>query len=115
MRKPWVPSIVPRSYDQTVYLVVDDFGKGRAYREADVETADLETVITDLLGGQYNNPIRVVAFNTAEGWSREVSEDVAQEIRRRCDLQFADIPSPIQDFVEQNERYDRQQLTLRLV
>jgi hypothetical protein len=116
MRKPWVPSIVPKSYDETVYMVVDDFGrKGRAYREADVETADLETVITDLLGGQYNNPIRVVAFNTAEGWSREVSDDVAQEIRRRCDLQFTDIPSAMQDFVEQHERYDRQQLTMRLV
>jgi hypothetical protein len=75
MRRPnWTPSIVPNGADQTVYLVVDDFGrKGRAYREADVEAADLETVIVDLFGGQYNNPIRVVAFNTAEGWSQDVS------------------------------------------
>jgi hypothetical protein len=116
MRRNWTPSIVPKGDDQTVYLVVDDFGRnGHAYREADVEIADLETVIVDLFGSQYNNPIRVVAFNTAEGWSRDVSEDVAQEIRRRCDLQSTDIPSSIQDFVEQHERYDRQQLTLRLV
>jgi hypothetical protein len=117
MRRPnWTPSIVPNGADQTVYLVVDDFGrKGRAYREADVEAADLETVIVDLLGGQYANPIRVVAFNTAEGWSRDVSEDIAQELRRRCDLQMTDAPSNIQDFIERHERYDRQQLTLRLV
>jgi hypothetical protein len=96
MHKPWTPSIVPRSDDQTVYLVVDDFGRnGSAYREADAETADLETVITDLLGGQYNNPIRVVAFNTTEGWSQDVSEDIAQELRRRCDLQLSDPPSGI--------------------
>jgi len=67
-RTGWTPSIVPKGDDQNVYLVVDDFGRnGRSYRETDVETADLETVILDLLEGQYNNPIRVVAFNTAEG------------------------------------------------
>jgi hypothetical protein len=33
----WSPSTVPKSNDQNVYLVVDDFGRlGRAYRETDV-------------------------------------------------------------------------------
>jgi hypothetical protein len=110
------PSIVPRGGDETVYLVADDFGDlGRVWRETDFETADLETVITDLLGGQYNNPVRIIGFNTAEGWSRDVSEDVAHEIRRRCDLQMTD-PSPsLESFLEQHERGDRRQLTLRLV
>jgi hypothetical protein len=102
-------------YDQTVYLVAEDFGRqGRAWREADYEGTDLETVIQDMLSGQYNNPIRVIAFNTAERWSEDVSEDVALEIRRRCDLQMREIPSPIQDFVEGHEG-TRRQLTLRLV
>jgi len=66
--------------------VVDNFGRhGRAWRETNVEETDLETVITDMLEGQYSDPVRVVGFNTAEGWSRDVSEDVAQEIRYRCD------------------------------
>jgi hypothetical protein len=53
----WTPSIVSKADDQTVYLAVDDFGRnGRSHRETDVETADLETVILDLLEGQYNNP-----------------------------------------------------------
>jgi hypothetical protein len=52
-------------------LVADDFGRlGRAWREADYEATDLETVIQDLLTGQYSNPFRVVAFNTAERWSK---------------------------------------------
>jgi hypothetical protein len=112
MRKTgWTPSIVPTGNDETVYLVADDFGqKGSAWRETDCEAADLETVIQDLLSGQYNNPIRVVAFNTAERWSEDVS---AHELRRRCDLQMRDIPLPLQEFSDRYEgRYRDVQLPL---
>ena len=117
MRKTnWTPSIIPSGDDQTVYLVAEDFGKlGRAWREADYEATDLETVIQDLLSGQYNNPIRVVAFNPEERWSEDVSEDVARELRRRCDLQMRELPASISDFVEQHEGHVWRQLTLRLV
>ena len=113
-RSNWTPSIVPTGDDQTIYIVVDDFGRrGRAFRETDIETADLENVILGLLAGEYGNPIRVVAFNTVEGWSQDVSADIAQEVRRRCDLQLRDVPSAIQDFVERYDGLDRQ-LSLRL-
>jgi hypothetical protein len=114
MRKsPWSPSVVPTD-DETVYLVADDFGKiGRCWRETDMEST-LETVITDLLAGEYKNPLRVVGFNTAEGWARDVSEDVADEIRRRCDLQMTEVPANLQDFMERHENHGRKQLTLRL-
>jgi hypothetical protein len=112
----WTPSIVPESGDQNVYLVMDDLGRlGRIWPEADAEATDLETVITDLLTGQYSNPLRVVAFNTAERWSEDVSEDVAHELRRRCDLQMRDLPASISDFVERYEGALWRQLTLRLV
>jgi len=116
MRKTnWTPSIIPSGDDQTVYLVAEDFGRlGRAWRESDYEATDLETVIQDLLSGQYNNPIRVVAFNTEERWSEDVSEDVAHELRRRCDLQMRELPSSISDFVERHEERDKRQLTFRL-
>jgi hypothetical protein len=71
-RSDWTPSIVPNANDQTVYLVAADFGKPGRF-ESDYETTDLETVIQDLLSGQYSNPIRVIAFNTAERWSEDVS------------------------------------------
>jgi hypothetical protein len=60
MRKSnWTPLIVPNGNDQTVYLVAEDFGKnGQAWRETDFEAADLETVIQNLLSGEYSNPIR---------------------------------------------------------
>jgi hypothetical protein len=85
-RMPFSPSIVPSGEDQDVYLLLDQFGGrlGRAWRETDEEDTDFETLIRDLLEGQYSNPVRVVAFNTAEGWSRDVSDDVADELRERC-------------------------------
>ena len=76
----WMLSIIPGGgeNDQTVYLVADDFGKvGRAWRETDYEASDLETIVQDLLGGQYSNPIRVVAFNTEERWSEDEDEGFA--------------------------------------
>ena len=113
-RSSWTPSIVPAADDQTVYLVLDDLGRtGRVWREADAETTDLETVIADLLTGQYKNPVSVISFNTSERWSQDVSADVAHELRHRCDLQLRDIPFFLQDFVDRHEgRYRDIQLPL---
>jgi hypothetical protein len=113
-RSNWTPSIVPRGDDQNVYLVADDLGRtGRIWSEADFERTDLEAVVLDLLEGQYKNPIRVVSFNTAGHWSQDVSADIAQELRRRCDLQQRDVPFFLQDFVDRYEgRYHDVQLPL---
>ena len=74
------PSVVPHS-DVTGHIVLEDLGKaGRIYRETDKEDTTLGSVVDDLLTGQFNNPVRVVAFNTSEGWSRDVSEEVAREV-----------------------------------
>jgi hypothetical protein len=114
MRRNWTPSIVPNGHDQTVYLVVNNFGKlGTAFAETDVAEADLETTITDLMSGQYRDPVRVVAFNTAEHWSEDASEDIAREILRRLDLAGDALPSSIAAFVDSHLGPDRQ-LTLRL-
>ena len=95
------PSIVPPSDDREVYLVLDDFGGriGQTWRETGVENANLETVLTDLLDGQYGNPVRVIGFNAAEGWSRDVSEDDAYELSRRCAEQARDVPAFLVEFV----------------
>ena len=94
------PSIVP-GVDRDVYLVLEDYGRhGRAWCEADVEKSDLETVICRLLEGQFSNPVRVIGFNTAEGWSRDVSEDVALELRQRCANQERELPDFLERFVE---------------
>ena len=117
MRKShWTPSIIPNDNDQTVYLVAEDFGKlGRAWREAEYEATALETVIQDLLSGQYNDPFRIVAFNTAALSSEDVSADVAAELRRRCEHQMRELPPSISGFVKRHEMSDRRQLSLSLI
>ena len=101
------PSIVPLGNDQEIYLVLDDFGAlGSAWREANVEDTDLQTVITYLLQGQFANPVRVIGFNTTEGWSRDVSEDVARELRQRCADRDRELPEFLREFVERCEPAD---------
>jgi hypothetical protein len=58
--------------DGTVYLVLDDFGAfGRAWRETDESAADRQTVIAGLLSGQYERPLKIVAFNARHGARRD--------------------------------------------
>ena len=97
------PSIVPQSDDREIYLVLDDFGPlGRAWRETDEEYTDRETLITDLLTGQYRNPVRLVAFNMAEGWSRDVSEEIADEITERIAAQDLESSPSLEDFIDRH-------------
>jgi hypothetical protein len=94
------PSIVP-GFDVDVYLVLDDFGKiGRAYRETDESKADKETLIRNLMRGQYNDPVRIICFNTAGGWSRDVTEDIAREIKARADRNREELSPGLRDFIE---------------
>ena len=79
------PPTVPYGADQTIYLVVEGPGQQGTARKA--ERADIETVIADLLSGQFNDPIEVVAFNTLEHWRDDLSKDIAREIRCRCDIE----------------------------
>lgn len=99
----WSPIIIPYGADQTVHLVVDRFHAGAgAKREAEHERVDLETIIGDLISGQFNDPVRVVAFNTLEHWTKDVSADVAAEIQLRCDIEGEPVPEHIADFMERH-------------
>ena len=96
---PRSPSIVPG--DPDVYLVLDDLGKlGRVWREVDAETTDYETVISDLLTGQYKSPVRVISFNLEERWARDVSREVAEDLLQRSANAMQDLPQSLQAFVE---------------
>ena len=94
------PSIASRRADQDTYLVLDDC----SWRERDVESTDRKTLIRDLLEGEYSNPIRIVAFNTTEGWSRDVTVDIADELRRRY-VELGEVPDLILDFMDANRRW----------
>ena len=110
----WSPTTAPHGAFGPVCLVLDSFGAiGTSYRETDIERSDLETAIADLIAGEFNEPIRVVAFNTSEHWADDVSRQIAQEIQRRCDIAGEPVPEGIRDFVEDHTGPTRQ-LALRL-
>ncbi len=86
------------------YLTVDcapwdwrTFGRiGCVWRETDAKSADRQPLIRDLVNGQYRNPVRIVTFNTTEGWSRDATVDIADELRRRY-AEFSEVPDAILD------------------
>ena len=101
---PRSPSIIPETSHRDVYLVLDDFGSlGRVWRETDEMGPNRAWMIRNLLDDQYENPIRIVAFNTAEGWSRDVTTDIADELRRSY-VEYDGVPASILKFLEATNR-----------
>lgn len=95
------PSIIPADrLDRDIYLVLEDFRDGAAWRETDESATDLITIITDLIAGQYRAPLRVVAFNPAERWSRDASEEIANELERRVSGDGCEISEALRGFIE---------------
>src|ERR1700688_650162 len=98
------PSIAPHDGHEDVYIVLDDFGSlGRAWRETDEAGANRATLVRNLLDGQFESPVRIVAFNTAEGWSRDVTVDIADELRRRY-VEFDEVSESVRAFLEAANR-----------
>ena len=100
------PSTAVPEVSHDTYLVLDDFGGrlGRAWRETDEKSSTArEVLICDLMDGQYGNPARIVAFNTAEGWSRDVTMDIADVLRGRF-AEYDEVPASVLEFVEAASR-----------
>ena len=101
------PSIIPDDADRDIYLVLDDFGQlGRAWRETDERVADRDVLIRGLLDGQYRNPVCIAAFNTTEGWSRDVTEEIAAELAQAC-AGRSEMRRSIADFIADHTRPSR--------
>jgi hypothetical protein len=49
--------------------------------------------------GNMKNPVRIVAFNTVEGWSRDVTVDIADELRRRY-VEYDEVSESVLKFLE---------------
>src|SRR6476619_1391888 len=76
--------MIPASFtpEQDLHFVLCDFGRsGQSYVETDPTEADASTIVRNLLQGQYDRPVRVLALNVEEGWVRDVSEIIAAKVR----------------------------------
>ena len=84
-----------------IHIVLNDFGSlGRAYVETDEANADEATIVENIPGGQYSCPLRVAAFNIAEGWAEDVTEDIAIAVLSRARSQHRLIGKVARGFVE---------------
>jgi hypothetical protein len=79
-------------------------GRIRYLREIELAAATREAVARDLRAGQYDQPVRVIAFNPEEGWCRDVSaefpevRDQESEIRNQTITTVSDFRLLISDF-----------------
>ena len=106
------PSIIPAA-SEDYYIVVNHYGRfGTAFAETDLDRANYETTIADLMSGQHCDPLRVIMFNPATNRSEDVSHAIAQEILRRLGLEGRSVPPLLEDFMDRHVGQDRQ-LTLR--
>jgi len=99
------PSIVPADrLDRDIYLVLEDFGAraGCAWRETDETETDLDTVIQQIISGDYSYPVRIVAFNAVEGWSRDATADVADAVAQRAIDTDAEVSQSLRAFIAEN-------------
>lgn len=73
-------TIVPNT-EHVTYLLLDEIGSyGPIWREMSDGEANEATILDWIAQGQFDNPLRVVAFNTEEGWSRDVTQEVATKL-----------------------------------
>jgi hypothetical protein len=85
--------------DVTVHIVLDDFEHlGIVYVETDATEADESTIVDNIVTGQYSCPLGVIAFNAAEGWARDVTEDIAHKVLKRCES--GEVGKVAQEFLE---------------
>ena len=88
---------VPYGADQTLFVVIDRLDRATEIR---VERSNLEATINELVAGCFNDPIRVISFNTLEHWTKDISTEIAGEIRARCDIDGIRLPDYLSDFIE---------------
>ena len=74
-------SLVPLYESNDVYLVLDELVTfSRVWRELSEEAANEQTVLELIANGEFRRPVRVIVFNTAEGWSRDDTIDVGLKL-----------------------------------
>jgi len=68
--------IVPNT-EHTTYLVLQ---YGKVWHEVGDGEANETTIAQWINEGQFSPPVRVVAFNTEQGWSRDVTHEIATKL-----------------------------------
>jgi len=85
-------------------MIIARHSRGAYAAERDVADLGLEQTIADIMNGQVDDIERIIAFNPAECWSRDATEDIAIEIANR--LGQRPIRPALRDFIEAHAGLD---------
>jgi hypothetical protein len=108
-----MPSIVPGAPEQDYYIVINDFRDGPAFLETDLDRADFETIVTNMIVGEYSDPLRVIMLSRETQHCEDVFHAVATEVLRRFALEGRELPERLEGFIDSHISPDRQ-MTFRL-
>lgn len=92
---------MPAARDAAVYVVISKCLGAPIAAERDVARMNRNDTIADIASGEIENVVSVFAMNVVEGWSEDVSEEIAMEIAER-DAAPADMLRTVRDFVERH-------------
>jgi hypothetical protein len=102
-----VSPVPPLNLD--LHLVLCDFGRsGLAYVETDPAQADATTIVRNLLRGEYDRPLRIIAVNAEEEWSRDVSESIAAKVQDVAEHEARELTSGTLAFIDAHLAHARQ-------
>jgi hypothetical protein len=73
-------SIVPRREGTDVYLILDELSSLEGVWREPSDEANKQTVINMIAEGRFHRPMRIIVFNTDEGWSRDDTHDIGFEL-----------------------------------
>jgi hypothetical protein len=89
------PPLVP-ALDLELHFVLCDFGAV----ETDPTKAGRDVIIRNMIAGEYDRPLHVIAVNPAKGWARDVSEEIARALIEIVVRGDQSLPPATRDFVE---------------
>jgi hypothetical protein len=106
MRRTLSPRSLPATgpLDATLHMIIARNGRAAFAAERNVSDLGLESTIADIMAGQVEDVERVIAFNPAEAWSRDATEDIAIEIANR--IGHDPIAPALRDFIETHAGLD---------
>ena len=95
--------LAPREPDVTVHIVLNDLGRRAPPMSKPTRPKLMKQPLSrTILSGQYSHPMRVIAFNTAEGWSRDVTEDIARAVLTKARNENRSVGIVVQEFLDKS-------------
>lgn len=90
----------------TTYLLVNCYHPhegGTVWVEIAEEDAKADWIVSQISRGEYDYPCRVIAFNEIEGWSRDVSAEIAERVLNRADADDRQLITGVVNFIENHD------------